>query len=90
MTRPSLTKDLKSAEFRQYYFLKEELKEFCRENGLKISGSKNELEERIIYFLDTGKPLEDQKVKTISKKSPDEAISLESKIGENFRCSEDK
>ena len=84
MTRPSLTKDLKSEDFRQYYFLKEELKEFCRANGLKVSGSKNELEERIIHYLDTGKPLEDQKVKIISKKSPNEAISLESKIGANL------
>ena len=90
MTRPSLTKDLKSEEFKEYYFLKEELKEFCRENGLKISGSKSELEERIIYFLDTGKSLETQKTKTISKKSPNETISLESKIGDNFKCSEDK
>ena len=90
MTRPSLTKDLKSEEFRQYYFLKEELKEFCRENGLKISGSKNELEERIIYFLDTGKPLEAKKNKIISKNTSNEPISLESKIGDNFKCSEDK
>ena len=90
MTRPSLTKDLKSEDFRQYYFLKEELKEFCRANGLKVSGSKNELEERIINFLDTGKSLEPKKVKSTHKNNSDEAISLESRIGENFKCSEKK
>ena len=90
MTRPSLTKDLKSEEFRQYYFLKEELKDFCRANGLKVSGSKNELEERIIHFLDTGKSLEPQKVKSTPKNNSDYVITLESKIGENFKCSEDK
>ena len=52
--RPQLSKDLKSEDFRQYYFLKEELKDFCKNEGLKVSGSKNQLEERIIYYLDTG------------------------------------
>lgn len=90
MTRPSLTKDLKSEDFRQYYFLKEELKEFCRANGLKVSGSKNELEERIIHFLDTGKSLEPKKVKSTPKNNSEDVIILESRIGENFKCSEDK
>ena len=99
-----LNKDLSSAEFKEYYFLKEELKEFCRNEGLKISGSKNQLEERIIYYLDTGKSLDDSnsikkddkpirpnfqksdKTKaTISKE-----IRLDSILGENFKCSEDK
>lgn len=95
--RYRLNKDLDSAEFREYYFLKEELKEFCRNEGLKISGSKNQLEERIIYYLDTGKSLEN---KTIQKKSNNqstsnkttthEEIRLDSILGENFKCSEDK
>ena len=99
-----LNKDLSSAEFKEYYFLKEELKEFCRNEGLKISGSKSQLEERIIYYLDTGKSLDDSnsiekddkpirpnfqksdKTKaTISKE-----IRLDSILGENFKCSEDK
>ena len=99
-----LNKDLSSAEFKEYYFLKEELKEFCRNEGLKISGSKNQLEKRIIYYLDTGKSLDDSnsiekddkpirpnfqksnKTKaTISKE-----IRLDSILGENFKCSEDK
>ena len=53
--RDKLTKDLTSTEFKEYYFLKEELKEFCRNEGLKVSGSKAQLEMRIIYYLDTGK-----------------------------------
>ena len=60
-TRPQLTKDLKSEEFKEYYFLKEELKEFCRNEGLKVSGSKNQLEMRNIYYLDTGKSLDESK-----------------------------
>ena len=97
--RCKLNKDLNSAEFKEYYFLKEELKEFCRNEGLKISGSKNQLEERIIYYLDTGKSLDDEKPiqdksnfqKSKLRKTADfEEIRLDSVLGENFKCSEDK
>ena len=97
--RCKLNKDLNSAEFKEYYFLKEELKEFCRNEGLKISGSKNQLEERIIYYLDTGKSLDDEKPiqdksnlqKSNQNKTTDfEEIKLNSILGENFKCSEDK
>ena len=92
-----LNKDLKVSEFKEYYFLKEELKEFCRNEGLKISGSKSQLEERIIYYLDTGKSLDDSKSiknhanKTnLNKAIASEEITLDSLLGENFKCSEDK
>ena len=94
--RYKLTKDLTSSEFKEYYFLKEELKEFCRNEGLKISGSKTQLEERIIYYLDTGKSLEESKnnSRTNSNISRDDTntqeITLDSILGENFKCSEDK
>ena len=88
MTRPSLTADMKSSEFKQYYFLKEELKDFLRSEGLKVSGSKTDLEKRIIHYLDTGKELKLPKNKTANQTN--EKITLDSKIGENFRCSEDK
>ncbi|MDD3921578.1 MAG: DUF6434 domain-containing protein [Eubacteriales bacterium] len=40
--------------FREYYYLKEELADFCRNNGLPASGAKAELTERVARFLDTG------------------------------------
>ena len=55
--RPSLTRELDSTVFRSFYYLKEELVDFCRENGLPVSGGKPELTERIACFLDTGKVL---------------------------------
>lgn len=85
--KPEITKNLKSSEFTQYYFLKEELKDFCRKEGLKVSGSKNELEQRIIHYLDTGKELNNVKPKKANPHSSHK-ISLDSKIGENFKCSE--
>lgn len=89
MTRPSLTTDLTSKEFKEYYFLKEELKDFCRSNRLKVSGSKNDLEKRICYFLETGKVLNESKANQVKTEDSGE-ISLDSIIGENFKCSEDK
>lgn len=53
--RPELTKLSDGKTFRSYYYLKEELVAFCRENGLPVSGGKLELTERIACFLDTGK-----------------------------------
>ena len=38
--RPELDKNLSSDTFREFYYLKEELVEFCRQNGLPASGEK--------------------------------------------------
>lgn len=85
----NLTRNLNPNEFKQYYFLKEELKNFCRQEGLKVSESKQDLENRIIHYLITGEELSKPPIKkTVHKTSQD--ISLESMLGENFKCSEDK
>jgi len=55
--RPNLNKDLDEKTFRNYYYLKEELVDFCKQNNLPLSGGKPELTERIAYFLGTGKVL---------------------------------
>ena len=53
--RPALSLNLNSKTFRDFYYLKEELIEFCRDNNLPVSGGKIEITERIAYFLETGK-----------------------------------
>lgn len=53
--RPVLNKNLNAETFRSFYYLKEELVKFCRENNLPVSGGKTELTERIAYYLKTGK-----------------------------------
>ncbi len=55
--RPKLNKELDATTFRSFYYLKQELANFCKENRLPISGSKAELTDRIAYFLDTGNVL---------------------------------
>lgn len=84
--RPVLDKNLDSKTFRYYYYLKEELVSFCRENGIPVSGGKIEITERIAHFLDTGKILsakpERKKTTTVS------VISEETEIEADFVCSE--
>jgi hypothetical protein len=89
MSRPLLTKDLNPNEFKDYYFLKEELKDFCRSEGLKVSGSKGDLEKRILHYLSTGEKLKESNSNRYRAQTSLE-ISLDSKLGENFKCSEDK
>ena len=62
-----LTSDLTPDEFKQYYFLKEQLKDFCRSNNLKVSGSKQELENRIIHYLATGEKLSEPSKKSVTE-----------------------
>lgn len=55
--RPNLDARLDGKTFRSYYYLKEELIDFCRKHGLPVTGGKIELTDRIAHFLDTGKLL---------------------------------
>lgn len=84
--RPILDRNLSSAVFREYYYLKEELVDFLRENGLPKTGGKVELADRIAYFLDTGKvkPVELQRVKATNINE----INVDTIIEKNFVCSE--
>jgi hypothetical protein len=86
MNRPKLDVNLDSKTFKEYYYLKEELIDFCRSNGLQTTGGKIELTERISKFLDTG----ERSVKTHDsrKKQIIDEITLDSIIEDNFVCSE--
>ena len=55
--RPQLSKELDANTFLSFYYLKEELVDFCRENGLPSSGGKEDLTDRIAAFLETGRIL---------------------------------
>ena len=56
--RPNLIKEMSIKDFKDYYWLKEELQNFCRENGMSASGSKLEISERIETFLMTGEVID--------------------------------
>lgn len=88
MDRPAITKDMNSKDFLEFYYLKEELVMFCRENGLPASGCKQELTARIAYFLDTGKVKQDETKASRAAKPKVTAITKESIIESGFVCSE--
>jgi hypothetical protein len=69
-----------------FYYLKEELVVFCRENNLQTRGSKIEITNRIVHFLKTGERL----VTNYNSKKADinGVITIDMLIEPNFVCSE--
>ena len=84
--RPDLDRKLDSKVFKEYYYLKEELIDFCRKNNLQTTGGKIELTERIARFLENGeRTIESHNIRRT--KIVDE-ITLDTIIEDNFVCSE--
>lgn len=84
--RPNLDNSLDGKTFKEYYYLKEELIDFCRKNDLQTTGGKIELTERIANFLETGERTYKSHI-TRRTTNVDE-ITLDTIIEENFVCSE--
>ncbi|MES5837915.1 DUF6434 domain-containing protein [Bacillus cereus group sp. MG11] len=88
--RPILTKEISIQDFKDFYWLKEELQSFCRENGISASGSKVEISDRIETFLRTGEIKKPQRNSKANNKSRTKSeLSLDTVITENHRCSQD-
>ena len=84
--RPDLSIKLDSKTFKEYYYLKDELIDFCRKNNLQTTGGKIELTERIAKFLDTGeRNIENHSIKRAKIVGE---ITLDAIIEDNFICSE--
>lgn len=86
--RPELRKDLDVQDFLSYYWLKEELQVFCRENGMSAAGSKMEITDRIAAFLQTGEINKPAKKKKSPSKDVLSELNLDTVITENHRCSQ--
>ena len=84
--RPNLDIKWDSKTFKEYYYLKEELIDFCRKNNLQTTGGKLELTERIANFLDTGERT--YKTHNNRKTIITHEIRLDTIIEKNFVCSE--
>ena len=85
MKRPELSQHVSETQFRQFYYLKEELVSFCRQEKLQTSGNKQELTERIAHYLTTG---EKKTIQRKARKNTRSVISLEDQIEEQIVCSE--
>lgn len=88
-SRPLLQEGLDPDEFLKYYYLKEELTDFCRQIGLQTSGGKIDITERIAHYLRTGEKMKSTSKRTSSSKVGDSLyITLDTTIESNFKCSE--
>lgn len=88
--RPELTKNIAIQDFKNFYWLKEELQYFCRQHGMSASGSKIEITQRIELFLLTGESTKPRQKTNVRKVAPKQTeLSLDTVITENHRCSQD-
>lgn len=83
----SLHKNMSIEDFEGSYYLREELIEFCRENGLSTYGGKLEISDRIAHYLKTGER-KAPKMTTRKKKQEERILHEDSIIEENFVCSQ--
>ncbi|MCL2153266.1 MAG: SAP domain-containing protein [Oscillospiraceae bacterium] len=85
-SRPDISTNLDSAVFLRYYYLKTELVQFCRQEGLQTSGGKDDLTKRISHYLDTGENLV---ANSLPKRSNSiQNITEDTLIESHFVCSE--
>lgn len=86
MKRPDFEHIKSGAEFNQWYWLKEEMVEICKQSDLPSNGRKFEIRDRIMFALDNNgkvKP-ETQKKKTTSKFNwAKSKLTLETEITDN-------
>ena len=89
MDRPELTNSISVEDFGDYYWLKTELLDFCRQQGLPTSGSKQEVAERITHFLQTGEAMSAKpRASNRSSQAMPETLTRETMIGSGWRCSQ--
>ncbi|MDA3847801.1 MAG: DUF6434 domain-containing protein [Vallitaleaceae bacterium] len=86
--RPELDLKISEEVFLDYYWLKEELVDFCKRNNLPRSGMKKELTDTIAHYLKTGEILRGEKEKSIKKSVMPSALSLDTIIPVSYKNDE--
>ena len=90
--RPELNKNISIEDFREFYWLKAELVQFCKKEGLSKQGGKIQIANRIEDYLKTGK-----KDRNLAKKGRKpisrfnwkiEELSLKTLITDNYKNTE--
>ena len=89
MTRPKLDKTISTNDFRDNYWLKKELIDFCRETGIKRTGGKIEIADRILKYLETGvvitKPDKERKQTQSNFDWNNETLDSNTPITDNYK-----
>ena len=89
--RPDLNNEISIQDFKDFYWLKSELVDFCKEVGLTRTGGKIEIAKRIERYLETGEIEVRQKKKTSNKSKFDwsaEKLTLNTIITDNYKNTE--
>lgn len=89
MPRPMLTTELRAAEFTRFYWLKEELVAFCRQQHLSTGGSKQDLTQRITSHLTGEKPAIGAARRPARTAKMPETFNRSTVIGPGWRCSQE-
>lgn len=91
--RPYLDESISVEDFLDFYWLKAELQDFCRKTGIRTSGAKTVLAERIVHYLKTGERSQADSSETVSagatKRKKAASMSLETVIEANFKCTQE-
>lgn len=85
--RPALDPALTSAEFSRWYWLKTELAEFARSQGISASGGKEQIAQRITALLD-GRPQPSRPVAKRSTRQLAGPLTICTTIPKGQRCSQ--
>ncbi len=88
--RPILNKEISIKDFKDFYWLKKELTEFCRKNGISCIGGKIEITNRIIEYLETGKITKPKTSRQKKLPKPTKPLTLETVIGVDYRSYKEK
>lgn len=88
--RPKLNTKISIQDFKDFYWYKEELIDFCRSENLDKRGGKIELAKRIENFLQTGErlPFQEKKSKTSRFDWNTEKLTIETEITDNYKNTE--
>ena len=88
--RPILNKQISIQDFKDFYWYKEELVDFCRSENIDKRGGKIELENRIEKFLKTGErePYKTKVSKTSRFDWNTEKLTTETEIPDNYQNTE--
>ncbi|GHT39967.1 hypothetical protein AGMMS49965_07460 [Bacteroidia bacterium] len=90
MQRPELNSNISAADFKDFYWFKEELTAFCKSKGLAATGRKPELTARIIAYLQTGEVVRRVNNKKYTSKFDwnKATLDLDTEITDNYKNTE--
>jgi len=88
--RPILDTKISIKDFKDFYWLKVELVDFCRKNGIGSSGGKIEIANRISEYLETGNIPRTKTQKNKKLPKPTQPITKDTIIGIEYRSYKEK